>query len=182
MPTSTQWLLQSWYSPVYLLVVSLIISACMGLGHSGVSSSELMGRTDFSHLITFLGISAYSIEGINLLFTLRRDFIKHRPIRQFKIMYYSCYFGVLALYIFFGMINYLKFGMDTKRIIFFNFGTSNMYIFVLQILYATVDSLGPVPRQPAQPVPGLQHNLLIGVLQELKASQCKLTRSGPTTS
>jgi len=146
--------------------VSLIVNACIGVAHSDLDLGALMGRTDFSNLITFLGISAYSIEGINLLFTLRRDFIKHRPIHQFKVMYYSCYFGVLALYIFFGIINYLKFGMDTKRIIFFNYGTSNMYIFVLQILYAIVGSLGFVSRKPAQFVPRLQHHLQPRLLQE----------------
>ncbi len=99
---------------------------------------ELMLKTDFIYFVPFMGVASYSIEGINLLFTLRRDFIKHRSVRGFKVLYYSCYFGVLILYVAFGICNYLKFGDKTLKIIFFNYGPEDKLFYVLQILYAIV--------------------------------------------
>lgn len=147
-----------------LKVLSLLISAFAHVGQVPADYGALMRRVDFSHLITFVGISAYSVEGINLLFSLRRDYIKHRTKESFRALYYSCYFGVIALYIIFGTFNYLKFGFDTKRIIFFNYGPESSYIFVLQIMYAVVGLSGALYREPPQPVPGLQHRVQLRVL------------------
>lgn len=99
---------------------------------------QLMREMHSYHFITFIGIASYSIEGITLLFTLRRDFIKHRSEHAFKVSYFTCYTFTIVLYILFGIFNYLKFSGNTKEVIFFNYDVHSAFIFTLQILYAVV--------------------------------------------
>ena len=114
---------------------------------------------DFGQFVTFLGIASYSIEGIGLLFNLRRDYISERSEPSFRRSYFTIYFLVMLLYVGFGVVNYLHFGSATQPIVFFNYDLSQVYLFSLQATYAVVGLLGAVPVQPAEHVPGLRHRV-----------------------
>lgn len=121
---------------------------------------EEMAVTNFSYLLPFIGVAAYSIEGIGLLLPLRKDFLMSRYTNTDYKKYYFASFGfIVFLYVVFGIFNYLKFFDRIKTIVFYNYTPQNWFIFSLEIAYAVVDSLGPVPLQHDEPVHCLQLGL-----------------------
>ena len=100
-----------------------------------VGFSPLMS---IGHLITYVGIASYSIEGIGLVFVLRQDFIRERSEKSFMTSYFSIYTFVIALYVIFGLANFAYFGSAIGQNVFYNFTKNQPYFFWLQICYAIV--------------------------------------------
>jgi len=86
----------------------------------------------------FLGVACYSIEGIGLIFPLRKDYIQNNTHKEFSLVYFLTYIFTLVIYLLFGVLNYLKFYKNTQNIIFFNYKVDTGFVFVLQILYSVV--------------------------------------------
>lgn len=94
--------------------------------------------TNFSYLLPFIGVAAFSIEGIGLVLPLRKDFIEHNTQKNFKKVYFSVFGVILFTYLLFGTMNYLKFFEETKTIVFYNYTSRNWFIFGLEIFYSFV--------------------------------------------
>ena len=94
--------------------------------------------SNFNYLLPFIGVASYSIEGVGLILPLRKDFIKKNPSHKFKTYYFCAFAFIVFLYLIFGTVNYMNFGLSTQSIIFYNFTSKTLVIFVLENLYALV--------------------------------------------
>jgi amino acid permease len=119
-----------------------------------------MTVTNFSYLLPFIGVAAYSIEGIGLLLPLRKDFLMSRHSNsEYKTYYFASFGFIVFLYITFGIFNYLKFFNRIKTIVFYNYTPQNWFIFSLEIAYAVVGSQGAISVQHDEPLHRLQLGL-----------------------
>ena len=125
------------------VVFAIIIDALIHLGKVDPTELEIRSaKIDFSFLLPFIGIGAYTIEGIGLIIPLRRDFIKRNSPQMFRSYYICTFMFIIFIYLLFGTANYLRFGSKTRSSIFYNYDSSSMVIFVLENLYAVVELLG----------------------------------------
>lgn len=100
---------------------------------------EEMAIIDFNYLLPFIGIAAYSIEGIGLLLPLRKDFImSNHSSQEFRTSFYATFAFIVTIYLIFAVLNYLKFFDRVQTIIFYNYTYQDWLIFVLEVLYAGV--------------------------------------------
>jgi amino acid permease len=120
-------------------VFTLCIYAIIYLGgNHTVTSIEKLRFADWGSFFIFLGVACYSIEGIGLIFPLRKDYMQHNTHKEFKLAYFLSYVFTLVIYLLFGVLNYLKFYKHTQNIIFFNYKIETGFVFILQIFYSIV--------------------------------------------
>ena len=107
-------------------------------GHHSVLTIDKLRYADWGYFFVFLGVACYSIEGIGLIFPLRKDYIQKNTHKEFTLVYFLSYLFTLIIYLLFGVLNYLRFYKQTQNIIFFNYKIDTEFVFVLQILYSSV--------------------------------------------
>lgn len=95
-------------------------------------------RPDISYGLNFASITFYAIDGIFLVLPMRHSVMTFSPGLSFNKIYYSCFAFVVTLYATFGIVNALKFGNETKEIIFYNYKPSDKFIFAGEVGYTFV--------------------------------------------
>lgn len=103
------------------------------IDNDGLNFYERVTFVDFKGFFSFLGISLYASEGIGLILPIRASF---KDNKNYDKVFYSTYIAILWCYLTLGIFSFLHFFMDTKNIIFFNFGKEYTYILILEIFYA----------------------------------------------
>ena len=82
---------------------------------------------------SFLGIALYATEGIGLILPIRSSF---KDNKNYDKVFYSTFVAILWCYLTLGIFSFLHFFLDTRHIIFFNFGKEYTYMLILEIVYA----------------------------------------------
>ena len=130
-------------------MVSLCAYALAFLGRQHADAvSEKLAHTDFGYLLVFIGVACYSIEGIGLIFPLRKDYIKYNSHEEFTVVYFLSFVFTVLIYLLFGVLNYLRFYGRTANIVFYNYNLDTRYIFVLEVIYSFVSSAVVVRVEP----------------------------------
>ena len=133
--------LQQVFSEVFVFIFNAAVAVAVAVAVSHDSKEHFAAEikmTNFDYLMPFVGIAAYSIEGIGLVLPLRRDFIRNNSPSKFRKYYFGSFGFIVCLYLLFGVMNYLKFGTKTQTIVFYNYSSKQWITFGLENLYAIV--------------------------------------------
>lgn len=87
-----------------------------------------------SNIFTFLGIALYASEGIGLILPIRSTV---GNAKLFRKLFKGTFIFVIWCYASVGIFSYLRFGNDTKEVIFFNFKADKTFFFLLSTIYMT---------------------------------------------
>lgn len=121
------------------ICLSIILISLMTVGGHVIGVINSHGvhpyytTTNWSKFPEFFGVACFSLEGIGLIFPIRGSLKKQSNFKPLFIIVASFFVGV---YILFGILCHMGLGDSTKQIIFHNFPTSYMSIYILQLLYA----------------------------------------------
>lgn len=93
---------------------------------------------DTSYSFNMASITLYAIEGIYMVLPLRNSIHLTSPTLSFNQIYYTSFCFTFILYGVFGIANALKFGNQTKELIFYNYTSKDRIIFSCEIAYTVV--------------------------------------------
>jgi amino acid permease len=108
----------------------------------------------------FFGVMTFSMEGIALVLPIKNSMQDQSKGSRFM---FQITIGVQALYLVFGLTCALAMGRLTDEIIFHNFGTKYVFIFVIELIYSTVNfrptnPLVYIPELPIEFFPSVQNS------------------------
>lgn len=111
-----------------------IISYCIkSFVNRGIHADHLP-LLNWEGLPIFFGVMTFSMEGIALVLPVKNSMQDQSKGSRFM---FQITIGVQALYLVFGLTCALAMGRLTDEIIFHNFGTKYVFIFVIELIYST---------------------------------------------
>lgn len=88
---------------------------------------------DLSGLGTFFGVACFAIEGIGLIFPIRNSM---RRQKDFRIVFHLTSFGVILMYLIFGVFGAYALGNKLPEIVLFYFNKNNLVFYYLGFAYS----------------------------------------------
>lgn len=89
----------------------------------------------FEGIPTFLGTSLFAMEGIGLIFPVRASM---KNIDRYPSIFTKVLILVLLVCGSFGLLSFLALGTNVDEVIFHSFSSDYLFLFVVEVLYATV--------------------------------------------
>lgn len=118
---------------VILSVFSITTYNLIFLFQTNIDLTNRLGHFNFPGFLSFLGIALYTTEGIGLVLPIRASF---KDNKGFGKVFYGTFIFIVWCYLALGILSYIRFYDDTQHVIFFNFGTNYIYMFILEVFYA----------------------------------------------
>ena len=96
--------------------------------NTDIDLSVRLGHVNFKGFLSFLGIALYTTEGIGLVLPVWASF---KDNKGFGKVFIGTFIFIVWCYMALGILSYIHYYDDTEHVIFFNFGTDFVYIFIL---------------------------------------------------
>jgi proton-coupled amino acid transporter len=111
-------------------VISIIVFEFNFIGENGVSTTAQ--GSNMWRFPEFFGVMCFAIEGVGTIMPVR-NVMKNRD--HFRPMFIMSLGSVCILLLAFGLLGCMTFGSDVKDIVFLNFPKSQLFFFILQMVY-----------------------------------------------
>ena len=119
-----------------ITVVSLVIESIVTISQDkeiNISNTLIASRP--SYLLTFSSILIFALESLEIVFPMR-DSVRSDPRQlNFRKIYFISFWFTILVYSVFGITLYLRFGDETKTVIFYNYEDDKSVLAYLQIVY-----------------------------------------------
>lgn len=85
--------------------------------------------------LTFSSVVIFGLESIQLVYPLKHSIENSTQKLSFRKVYYPSVTFIVIVYSLFGVFLSLRFGNETKEVIFYNYTPDRNFIFILQLFY-----------------------------------------------